>query len=129
MIRDKLHTISHPLFWISVVLFIVNQALERIYGIFLPFIHAYLDDLLCMPIVLGIATQIIQWIHPAGKYYYLSNGHILIAVVMFSIVFELILPNTDPAHFTSDMLDILFYIAGAFLFYWLITRKKGILAQ
>ncbi|MBK6263695.1 magnesium citrate secondary transporter [Marivirga sp. S37H4] len=124
MSEDKLYTFKHPLFWVSLILFLINQILERIYGVYIPFIHAYLDDLLCMPIVLGIATQILQWIHPAGNFYYLSKSHIAIAIVIFSVIFEGVLPITDPANFTSDFLDIGFYIVGALIFYRLIARKS-----
>ncbi len=118
------HTLKTPLVWISIVLFIINQLLERVWKIFIPYIHAYLDDLLCMPIILGLSTQIIQWIHPAKEYYHLTKTHIIIAVLFFSIVFELIYPVIYPENYTSDPIDVLCYGIGGFTFYWFVAIKS-----
>ncbi len=123
MITSPLHTLKLPLVWGAIILFIINQLLERVGNVYIPYIHAYLDDLLVMPIILGLSTQIIQWIHPAKEYYYLSKTHITIAVLFFSIVFELIYPVVYPDNYTMDPLDVLYYGIGGFVFYWIVARK------
>ncbi len=123
MISPSLHTLKLPLVWGAMILFIINQLLERVGNISIPYVHAYLDDLLVMPIILGLSTQIIQWIHPAKEYYYLSKTHIIIALLFFSIVFELIYPVVYPENYTADPLDVLCYGIGGFVFYWMVTRK------
>lgn len=96
---------------------------ERVWEIFIPYVHAYLDDLLCMPIILGLSTQIIQWVHPAEQYYYLSKNYIIISVVFFSIIFELLYPFIYPQSYTGDPVDVFFYALGGFLFYQLVSLK------
>jgi hypothetical protein len=119
-----LHTLKSPIVWVSITLFIINQLLERVWSINIPYVHAYLDDLLCLPIILGLSTQIIQWIHPARNYYYLSKTHLIIAVIFFSVVFELIYPLAYPENFTADAVDVIFYAIGGLLFYWVVTAKS-----
>lgn len=108
--------VLHPLFIISSVLFWLNQALEKIYGIYIPIVHGYLDDLLCMPIVLSIAMQVVQMLHPLGSLYTFSRSHIFIVVFYFSLLFEVVLPLYS-INYTADILDIGCYIIGAIVFY------------
>ena len=64
--------IRNPYFWLPCILFWANQYLERIEGFYLPFLHSYLDDLLAIPVVLGITLQVfrvdISWKKPDGFY-------------------------------------------------------------
>ena len=55
---------NNPFFWIPALLFAVNQFIERILAIYIPWVHAYLDDLMAMPVILGITLQVYRWIHP-----------------------------------------------------------------
>lgn len=119
----SLHTLQEPIVWLSIVLFAINQMVERVWKIFIPYVHAYLDDLLCMPIILGLCTQIIQWIHPAKQYYHLSRNHIIISILFFSIVIELIYPFVYPESYTGDLFDVVCYTIGGLLFYQLVALK------
>lgn len=125
MIMHKLNTVYHPLVWGSIAFFILNQFIERVVNLHIPVVHAYLDDLLCMPVVLGLTQALLQKIHPLGNYYYISTKHILFALLFYSILFEWLLPIYNPAVYTADLLDIVFYAIGAFLFYVLITKKSA----
>ena len=116
-------TLRHPLVASSILLFIVHQIIERGYGYSIPIVHAYLDDLLCMPIILGLAMQFIQWIHPLKELYHLDKIAIAISVIFYSILFEIILPMASPSTYTADWIDVLLYSTGALLFYCLISRK------
>ncbi|GAA5039008.1 hypothetical protein GCM10011506_37610 [Marivirga lumbricoides] len=93
------------------------------WGIFIPYVHSYLDDLLCLPIVLGLTTQFLQWIHPARRFYYLSHNHIIISIVFFSLVFEILYPFMFPLNYTADIIDILFYALGGYLYYSFVSLK------
>jgi len=88
-----------------------------------PILHAYLDDLVCMPIVLGGATQITQWIHPIKNLYFIDKRAIIITVIFYSILFEGILPFVNPLTYTADWIDIVMYSVGAILFYNLVSKK------
>lgn len=118
-----MHTLKHPLVWISILLFCINQIIEKYFHVFLPVVHAYLDDLLCMPVVLGVSMQVIQWIHPLRQFYTLSQRHIFLAVVYYSILFEVVLPFFSPIY-TSDGIDIILYALGGLIFYWFVAKPK-----
>lgn len=117
-------TLKHPIVYGSIVIFVIYHILELTLEKPIPYLHAYLDDLVCMPIVLGLTTQIAQWIHPVKEYYYLSPTHILLAVIFYSLLFEWILPVVNPQKYTADIFDILFYLMGATIFYFLVSKPN-----
>jgi hypothetical protein len=119
-----LKILKHPLVYLSIILFLIHQIIERGGGFSIPIFHAYLDDLLCMPIILGLSTQIIQWIHPVKELYYLNKTAITIVVVFYSIIFEGILPFLNPSIYTADWIDVILYALGGFVFYQLISKKN-----
>ena len=104
-----------PLFWISSLVFTTNQILEAS-GIYLPFIHSYLDDFLCPPIVLGFALFIQQQFTYRNRFYVLSAKMIAFFVIWYSLIFEVILPISSE-QFHADPWDVLAYTLGGFLFY------------
>lgn len=110
----------HPLVIISAILFLLNQIIEKVFGIYLPWWHAYGDDLLCMPVVLGFTLFFFQKIHPLGPLYHLSTKHLLIAFIGFSILFEGILPVIS-SRYTRDFWDILCYGIGTLAFHWQVN--------
>lgn len=116
-------TLKHPLVFSSILLFLFHQTIERGFSYSIPFLHSYLDDLVSMPIVLGLGTQIIQWIHPIKDLYFLDKTVVLITVIFYSILFEGILPFVNPSVYTADWIDIVMYSAGAILFYNLVSKK------
>ncbi|WKK77964.1 magnesium citrate secondary transporter [Marivirga salinae] len=101
----------------------VHQLIDKAFNYSIPISHAYLDDLVCIPIILGLGTQIIQWIHPIKNLYFLDKNVIIITVIFYSILFEGILPFVNPSIYTADWIDIVMYSIGAILFYNLISKK------
>jgi hypothetical protein len=114
-----MQTLRHPLFIISVLLFSINQLLEQAH-VFIPLLFSYLDDLLAMPIVLTLILA-------AERAYFGDNSFVLpwawvvIAVLAFSVFFELVLPPFFPKH-TADWLDVVAYTFGALLFHVTINK-------
>jgi hypothetical protein len=115
--------LRNPLFIFSCVLFWINQYLERVQGLYIPYVHAYLDDLLAMPVVLGITLQAFRWFHPLKGQFVFTRTHIIIAVIYFSLIFEVILPMKS-ATYTRDWWDILCYAIGAVAFYYWINKEE-----
>src|SRR5690606_12085118 len=113
--------LKNPLFILSCVLFWINQYLEKVQQIFIPFVHSYLDDLMVMPVVLGLTLQIFRWIHPLKEKFSFTKIQIMVAVVYFSILFEGILPLWSNLY-TRDLWDVVFYSIGAIGFYFLINQ-------
>ncbi len=77
----------------------------------------YANDLLCIPIVLSLIIWIIRQFR-TKKEITIPPFAIAIVVVYYSIYFEYYLPKTNP-RYTADMVDVLLYIAGGFLFYFI----------
>ncbi len=105
-------TILHPVFLLAVTLAAANQLLEKSFDIFLPFIHSYLDDMLCFPIVLtvGLSAYRIMW-----PKYRLTPWHIWPLFLVMVVVFEVYLPTTSKLY-TGDFWDVLAYLIGIGIF-------------
>ena len=104
----------HPYFLLSCALFLANQVAERT-GQGLPLLSAYLDDLLCLPIVLTLTLLLMQRYVMRDGGYWLPDSYLALAVLMFSVFFEGLLPLLSPAY-VRDPVDVLAYTAGALLF-------------
>ncbi|MBC6365188.1 magnesium citrate secondary transporter [Algoriphagus sp. AK58] len=113
--------IRNPYFSIPVVLFSINQVFEKVFGVFIPWIHAYLDDLLAIPVILGITLQIYQWIHPLRQNFRFKKEHVFVAFLYVSIVFEGFLPWYSNLY-VRDFWDIVCYAFGSLVFYFKINR-------
>lgn len=116
--------IKNPFFFIPVILFWTNQFFERVMGWHSSgFLSSYADDLLAMPVILGITLQIYQWIHPKKELFTFSKAQVLVAFVYVSIVFEFLLPKYSSTY-TSDYWDILCYGLGSIYFYKFINHTR-----
>ncbi len=118
-------------FWFCSILFTLHQIVEKWYSI--PYVHAYLDDLLAPGIVLGLALAFFQNVFPADADYRLPRYFVLLFVIWYSWLFEWYFPSRDSRHY-ADYLDIIAYFSGACAF-WIwgnkplalegVTKKKG----
>ena len=94
------------------VVFIVLRCVETSGG--LPrFAASYLDDLICLPMVLGsilVAHRFL--VRPLTR---LALSHSLAVFLVFSLYFELILPRLSN-NFTGDPWDIVMYAVGFAIF-------------
>jgi prepilin signal peptidase PulO-like enzyme (type II secretory pathway) len=104
-----------PLFLVSTLIFSANQLVEY-HGVFIPLVHAYLDDLLVMPIFLSISLAFMRCVynHPAGK---LHPRQIIWGTAWIAVLFELVFPLYKSNHY-PDPWDVLAYAIGAAVFWW-----------
>lgn len=114
-----MRTLQNPVFLISFFLFCVNQLLE-LNSIYVKPLYSYLDDLLCLPIVLTLVLTVERMYFKNNRFVF-SWHYTGAAVVLFAVFFELLLPSFSHRH-TSDVLDIAFYMAGAVLFHTTINK-------
>ncbi|WP_162416886.1 magnesium citrate secondary transporter [Cyclobacterium roseum] len=114
---------KNPYFLLPVLLFWVNQYLERIEEVYLPFIHSYWDDLLAMPVILGITLQFYRWIHPLKAQLVFSPVQVLAGWLYVSLIFEYLLPRWSD-RYTADLWDVCCYLLGSVYFYFLINRNR-----
>lgn len=104
----------------AVMLAVSNQILEH-NGVFLPYIHAYLDDLLCFPITLTLGLAAYRWLWP---HYQLNKWHIWPLFLFYAFYFEGYLP-TKSTLYTRDWADVLAYFIGILIFLkWINPQPK-----
>ncbi|MFN3951373.1 MAG: hypothetical protein ACK4KT_03105 [Thermaurantimonas sp.] len=104
-----------------VLIFILNQLLERL-GIYVPFVHSYLDDLIAVPITLAITRFIMYYLHRPTYETLFTPFHLVSVVFMFSIYFEWYLPSRYAFHH-RDYFDVVCYAFGG-LFYYALLRTR-----
>ncbi|WP_051219208.1 hypothetical protein [Flavobacterium frigidarium] len=78
-------------------------------------VNNYLNDLLCIPLVLGALIFIIRKLKHDPRFT-LPFGFIFILSSYYAIFFEYYLPKTN-IRYTSDWIDVLLYFLGGILFY------------
>lgn len=85
-------------------------------------INNYLNDLLCMPIVLKICQYAVRFIK--------KDQHIVIPIkisftltVLYALYFEFLLPKFNN-RYTADAIDIILYFMGLFFFFWIESSIK-----
>lgn len=115
-------TLYHPVFLAALLIFLLNQALER-KGIFLPVIHSYSDDLMCLPVILTPALAGFRYY--LGPRFCLPVSKIITALILLSVSMEIILPAFSSRHI-ADAADVIMYALGGAAFHCLINRPlKG----
>jgi hypothetical protein len=113
---------KNSFFLVPVLIFSLNQYLEKVHRIFIPIIHSYLDDLMAMPVILGITLQVFRWIYRSDKSFVFTPVQIIIGTAYVSFVFEVFLPQLSDKYI-ADPWDVLCYGLGAVYFYFFINRK------
>lgn len=88
----------------------------------IPFVHAYLEDVLAIPIVLKSAEFIIRLI-PGKQDFRVRIMDVVVTTLMFSIYFEWWIPKVD-LRFTSDLYDLIAYACGAGIFLFLLSAPN-----
>jgi len=103
---------KRQLFWFSLLLFTLHQLLQKGCGWNIPFLHAYFDPFLSMPILLGLLNWERRWRYGLQA---LQSWEIVVITLLFILLFEWIFPLWNPA-FTSDLGDLPAYVSGAVLY-------------
>ena len=84
-------------------------------------INNYVNDLLCLPLVLGCLTQLVRWLKKDADFHFPFVFHLALATY-YSWFFEVWLPEIS-ARYTADWFDVLLYFFGAVCYYG-ISRKR-----
>lgn len=79
------------------------------------FINNYVNDFLIIPIVLTTCLYILRG-SKNNKYYQIPLGVIVYICVLYSVLFEFVLPKYY-IRYTVDVLDVVLYFAGGFVFF------------
>lgn len=110
-----------PYFFILIVFFIGNQLLELSHHQ-LTFLSCYLDDFLCLPLVLSTWQFFFKMF--TGNDYRFSFFKITWTAAYFSIAMEWLLPHFSE-RYTSDGWDVVMYFTGGILFYWFAQKTAA----
>lgn len=107
--------LKHPL---NLILYAVGLAVYSAQHFALtapPWIYFYLNDLLCMPIVLSFCLAGVRLVK-RNTQLFLPTSVIISLTLYYALFFEVILPRYN-TRYTSDWIDVGLYILGAFCFY------------
>ncbi len=83
-----------------------------------PFFRDHMGDILALPVYLPLSFYLAVRLEVIPRYFQLTLGHVLGAAVLFSIIFEGLVPLVD-ASSTSDVWDIVAYFGGGLLVYFI----------
>ena len=109
------------LFSTCLFIFLLNLLLINFSSNLPSFFSSYLNDLLCLPIVLSICFFIIR---SFGKNRSLKISFFTAfsLAALYAVYFEFYLPEVT-TRYTSDVIDVLLYFVGAIIF-WLVQSSK-----
>ncbi len=89
-------------------------------GFSVPLLQHYLNDLLCMPLVLTLTLFLQRTFTFRDPGHVFTKHQIVLAVLYYSVAFEVVLPQFLP-RYTADPLDVLAYALGGWFFYVFIN--------
>ncbi|TXF86024.1 hypothetical protein FUA23_20015 [Neolewinella aurantiaca] len=109
-----------PAWWSAAMIVVAHQVVQ--YGLDwqIPVLDAYLDPLLCLPVLLGLWLTERQWLFSTER---LGNLEVVVAGLALAILFEEGFPRWQPA-FVRDWWDYLAYAVGGTWFWWFINPKS-----
>lgn len=107
--------LKHPVFYISVLVTTVLYVAQRLKLPIPNWINFYLNDFLCMPIVLSLCLAILRIIKKTENLY-VPLFVILALTTYFFMYFEWLMPQIS-TRYTSDFIDAGLYYLGGLLFY------------
>ena len=103
----------HPLPLVAAILFILHQISQKVWGLSIPLADHYLDNLLCMPLLLpGYAAEQ-RWLWGRNK---LRFYEVILVTAVLSGVFEWVFPLISSG-FTADNWDIVAYFTGTLIYF------------
>ena len=112
--------LRHPFFIASLLLYGILKATRH--GPYrISFVHDYLADFLCMPVVMGIALLVLRRWVTRNEGSTLSISMMALTVALYAFLFEYWFPKIS-TDFTADPWDVLAYFAGAVAFHLLLNR-------
>lgn len=121
-------TIKHPFFIVISAIYLSYYIIKQT-DLSVPFfVSSYLADLLCIIIVNTFALWLIRKIKNLPHYEF-SIGTVSLSVLLFSVYFEVVLPQVNNYH-VADVWDVLCYLISGFVYlFWRKTISLSNMAQ
>ena len=104
-------------FFVFIFIAIVIYLLQQLQIPLSRFTNNYLNDFLCIPIVLKLGQYLIRYIK-SDPYLKIPISLQITVTVLYSVFFEFIVPQFNN-RYTSDWLDVVAYFSGLII-YWLM---------
>lgn len=121
-------TIKHPFFIVISAIYLSYYIIKQTDLSVPVFVSSYLADLLCIIIVNTFALWLIRKIKNL-PHYELSIGTVSLSVLLFSVYFEVVLPQVNSYH-VADVWDVLCYLISGFVYlFWRKTISLSNMAQ
>ncbi|MFK7832948.1 MAG: hypothetical protein AB8B52_06710 [Winogradskyella sp.] len=107
--------LKHPIVIVSVFLASILYTANRLELPLPNWVYFYVNDFLCMPIVLSLCLASLRLIKKTETLY-VPLSVVLALTLYFALFFEILIPQIN-ARYTFDVIDIVLYILGALLFF------------
>ena len=117
--RIGLAPFQNRAFLLAAGLYALNLGFKQT-GASVPLLQYYLNDLLCMPLVLTLTLFLQRTFTFRDPSHVFTKYQVMIAVLYYSVGFEVVLPQILP-RYTADPLDVLAYALGGWFFYLFIN--------
>lgn len=108
-----------PLFWALTTVYLGHWVWRWLELARPWWVRHYLDDLLCIPLVLTVTLFILRFFY--GPQLRLSWYQVAFTVLYFSLAFEVVFPKFM-ARYTADWVDAALYAVGGVIFYKFLNR-------
>ncbi|MCB0635111.1 MAG: hypothetical protein KDC54_00755 [Lewinella sp.] len=97
----------------AAAIFLLHQLFERLLHWRHALLDGYLDDLLALPLILGLWQWERRWLWGTAR---LQGAEIVSATLLLTTLFEIGFPYWSDS-FTADGWDVVAYFIGAWLFW------------
>jgi len=87
-------------------------------------VNNYLNDLLCMPIVLKICQYAVRQIK-SDQNLQIPVGVAFILTIVYALYFEWLLPKIND-RYTADVIDVCLYVIGFVFFVWVERSDESV---
>ncbi|EGV43787.1 hypothetical protein BZARG_1269 [Bizionia argentinensis JUB59] len=112
--------LKHPVFYSSVLVASIIYIAQRLQLPLPNWIYFYVNDFLCMPIVLSLSLAILRRIKKTENLY-VPLIVVLALTTYFAVYFEWLMPQIN-TRYTADIIDVGLYFLGTMLFFSLQKR-------
>ncbi|HLV41294.1 MAG TPA: hypothetical protein VKY37_03355, partial [Brumimicrobium sp.] len=112
-----MRTITHPLFIILAIIYVVYYGLKQTDFVFPVLVSSYLADLLCIFLVNTFALWFLRKIKRT-PHLELPVSMVLLSVIMFSVFFEYILPQQSTLYIYDPWDIFCYFISGTVYVLW-----------
>lgn len=111
--------IKRNILWFLSSIALLIYVLQRLEVNLPEWINNYVNDFLCIPLVLAYTTLLFRYLKKE-PFFKFSIWYIFLTALYYSLYFELYLPGVN-IRYTADVCDVILYFFGG-VFYYVLQR-------